>query len=121
MTNPKLIILDEPTTGLDPHMRDVLWKTLLNTIKEQNGTVLLSTHYMDEVERYCDKVLLINNGVDEVFDTPKNILKNEGHQSINDFYLSQVGSIKRRSKYATSIICVYIWDSYLTIRFMETI
>ncbi|PFR43734.1 ABC transporter ATP-binding protein, partial [Bacillus cereus] len=41
--------------------------------------------------RYCDKVLLINNGVDEVFDTPKNILKNEGHQSINDFYLSQVG------------------------------
>ncbi|AIY76609.1 ABC transporter ATP-binding protein [Bacillus anthracis] len=91
MTNPKLIILDEPTTGLDPHMRDVLWKNIIKYNKEQNGTVLLSTHYMDEVERYCDKVLLINNGVDEVFDTPKNILKNEGHQSINDFYLSQVG------------------------------
>lgn len=90
MTQPKLVILDEPTTGLDPYMRDVLWKNIIKYNKEKNGTVLLSTHNMDEVERYCDKVLLINNGIAEVFDTPENILDISGYQSINDFYLATV-------------------------------
>jgi len=94
MTKPKLVILDEPTTGLDPHMRDVLWKNIIRYNKQHNGTVLLSTHYMDEVEKYCDKLLLINHGISEVFDTPENIMKQTGFSSINDFYLAQVADSK---------------------------
>lgn len=90
MTEPKIVILDEPTTGLDPHMRDVLWKNIIKYNKGTKGTVLLSTHNMEEVEQYCDKVMLINNGVVEVFDNPQKILKRENFKTINSFYLSKV-------------------------------
>lgn len=88
-SKPELIILDEPTTGLDPHMRNTLWENIMAYVKETSSTVILSTHYMDEVELYCDKVFFINNGVGEVFDTPENILTS-GYQSINSFYLDRV-------------------------------
>lgn len=88
-SKPKIIILDEPTTGLDPHMRNVLWENITKYIKKNDSTVILSTHYMDEIEMYCHKVLLINNGVNEVFDTPENIL-NSGYKSINSFYLDKI-------------------------------
>lgn len=88
-SKPRLIILDEPTTGLDPHMRNVLWGNITSYIKKNDSTVILSTHYMDEIEMYCDKVLFINDGVNEVFDTPENIIKS-GHKSINSFYLDNV-------------------------------
>jgi len=88
-SKPRLIILDEPTTGLDPHMRNVLWDNITSYIKKNESTVILSTHYMDEIEMYCDKVLFINNGVNEIFDTPENILKS-GYQSLNNFYLTKV-------------------------------
>ncbi|KRG14878.1 ABC transporter ATP-binding protein [Virgibacillus soli] len=89
LSNPKLIILDEPTTGLDPHMRNTLWTYITEYNQKTNGTVILTTHYMDEVEMYCDKVLLINDGKAELFTTPKNILA-LGYSSINDFYLQNV-------------------------------
>lgn len=88
-SKPRLIILDEPTTGLDPHMRNVLWGNITSYIKKNDSTVILSTHYMDEIEMYCDKVLFINDGVNEVFDTPENIIKS-GNKSINSFYLDNV-------------------------------
>lgn len=93
MTNPKMVILDEPTTGLDPYMRDVLWKNIIKYNKEHNGTVLLSTHYMDEVERYCDKVLLIDEGVNKAFDSPGNILSAGSYKSFNDYYLEKISSV----------------------------
>jgi len=93
MTNPKMVILDEPTTGLDPYMRDVLWKNIIKYNKEHNGTVLLSTHYMDEVERYCDKVLLIDDGVNKAFDSPSNILSAGAYKSFNDYYLEKISSV----------------------------
>lgn len=57
--------------------------------KKNDSTVILSTHYMDEIELYCDKVLFINDGVTEVYDTPENILKS-GYKSINSFYLDKI-------------------------------
>ncbi len=88
-SKPRLIILDEPTTGLDPHMRNILWESITGYIKKNDSTVILSTHYMDEIELYCDKVLFINDGVTEVYDTPENILKS-GYKSINSFYLDKI-------------------------------
>ncbi len=89
LSEPKLLILDEPTTGLDPHMRNMLWSYITQYNERTGGTVILTTHNMDEVELYCDKVLLINNGTNEVFATTDEILV-LGHRSINDFYLQKV-------------------------------
>jgi len=89
LSEPMLLILDEPTTGLDPHMRNLLWSYITDYNKRTGGTVILTTHNMDEIELYCDKVLLINNGISEVFDTTQNILA-AGYQSIHAFYLTKV-------------------------------
>jgi ABC-2 type transport system ATP-binding protein len=89
LSQPKLLILDEPTTGLDPHMRSILWSYINDYNKNTGGTVILTTHNMDEIELYCDKVMLINNGVNEVFDSTESILA-LGYKSINEFYLAKV-------------------------------
>lgn len=89
LSEPKLIILDEPTTGLDPHMRNLLWAYISDYNKKRGGTVILTTHYMDEIEMYCDKVMLIEDGKNEVFATPDEILS-LGFKSINEFYLSKI-------------------------------
>ena len=89
LSQPKLLILDEPTTGLDPHMRNIIWTYITDYNKRTGGTVILTTHNMDEIEMYCDKVMLINNGVNEVFEATEDILE-AGYKSINEFYLTKV-------------------------------
>ncbi|MHA6259923.1 ABC transporter ATP-binding protein [Sporosarcina sp. CAU 1771] len=89
LSQPKLLILDEPTTGLDPHMRNLLWAYIKEYNHQTGGTVILTTHNMDEVEMYCDKVMLIDNGTNDFFDTTAAILAS-GYSSINDFYLQNV-------------------------------
>ena len=59
MNEPDLIILDEPTTGLDPQVRHLIWGRLLD-LKERGITLLLTTHYMDEAQKLCDKVLIMD-------------------------------------------------------------
>jgi lipooligosaccharide transport system ATP-binding protein len=61
INQPELLILDEPTTGLDPAVRHVLWNEV-RALKARGTTVLLTTHYMDEAERLCDRVLIMSNG-----------------------------------------------------------
>jgi lipooligosaccharide transport system ATP-binding protein len=61
LNNPELLILDEPTTGLDPQARHQIWETIIG-VKEQGTTVLLTTHYMDEAEHLCDRLLIMDQG-----------------------------------------------------------
>ncbi|MFX7029264.1 AAA family ATPase, partial [Acinetobacter baumannii] len=58
---PKIIFLDEPTTGLDPQARRNLWE-LIKDIRNEGTTVILTTHYMDEAEVLCDRVAIIDSG-----------------------------------------------------------
>lgn len=62
MHQPEILFLDEPTTGLDPAYREVLWQQVLRLNKEFNTTVFLTTHYMEEPERFSDKVAIYNKG-----------------------------------------------------------
>lgn len=61
MGNPRLLILDEPTTGLDPQARLLVWGKI-NELKRQGVTILLTTHYMDEAERLCDQLVVVDHG-----------------------------------------------------------
>src|SRR4029077_12174976 len=61
VANPKILFLDEPTTGLDPQSRRQLWD-IVRQFQQRNGTVLLTTHYMDEAERLCDRLAIIDHG-----------------------------------------------------------
>jgi lipooligosaccharide transport system ATP-binding protein len=61
ISNPKLLILDEPTTGLDPEARRQLWEILVD-LRRENVSVMLSTHYMEEAERLCDRVAIMHKG-----------------------------------------------------------
>jgi len=75
--NPKIAILDELTTGLDPDARRETWG-LIERIRDRGVTVILVTHYMDEAERLCDRVALINHGKIAALDTPAAIAAREG-------------------------------------------
>lgn len=72
--NPKLLILDEPTTGLDPQVRHVIWDKL-RQLKKEGLTILLTTHYMEEAFQLCDSILIMDKGVKILEGPPKGLLE----------------------------------------------
>jgi ABC-2 type transport system ATP-binding protein len=86
--NPEVAILDELTTGLDPHARRETWR-MVERIRARGVTVLLVTHYMDEAERLCDRLAVINDGRVTALDTPAGIRALGGPEaSLEDAYVS---------------------------------
>jgi ABC-2 type transport system ATP-binding protein len=75
--NPQIAILDELTTGLDPQARRDTWE-LIEHVRDRGVTVILVTHYMDEAERLCDRVLLIDHGAVAALDTPAGLAQSAG-------------------------------------------
>lgn len=75
INNPKIIFLDEPTTGLDPQARRNLWDLILN-INKTGTTIILTTHYMDEAEYLCHRVAIIDKGKIIGIDSPDNLIDN---------------------------------------------
>jgi ABC-2 type transport system ATP-binding protein len=82
MVKPRVIFLDEPTIGLDPRAREVVWEKLLEYQKEYRVTVLFNTHYMDEAERYAEKVTFLNKGRVIAQGTPQELVKLLGGETI---------------------------------------
>ena len=74
VANPKILFLDEPTTGLDPQSRRQLWD-IVRQFQQRNGTVLLTTHYMDEAERLCDRLAIIDHGQIIAAGTPAELIE----------------------------------------------
>ena len=88
--SPKYYILDEPTSGLDI----ISSKVILDTIKkekENNKCILYSTHYMEEAESICDRVVLMNNGKIIIIDTPNNIKKKTNTNNLRDAFFVLTG------------------------------
>jgi ABC-2 type transport system ATP-binding protein len=75
INQPKIIFLDEPTTGLDPQARRSLWE-LVKNIREKGTTVIITTHYMDEAEYLCNRVAIIDSGNIVALDTPDKLIDN---------------------------------------------
>lgn len=81
VNDPDLVVLDEPTTGLDPQARQLIWRRL-RELTTQGKTLILTTHYLDEAERLCDRLAIMDNGRVLVNDSPKAL--------INQYIESQV-------------------------------
>jgi ABC-2 type transport system ATP-binding protein len=82
--DPELLFLDEPTTGLDPQSRRQLWDVVLG-FRSRGRTVLLTTHYMDEAERLCDRVAIVDKGKVIALGTPQELIASLGGQQVVEF------------------------------------
>ena len=97
LTAPVLLLLDEPTTGLDPQSRRQLWG-VLQRYRAAGGTILLTTHYMDEAEVLCDRVAIVDHGKIIALDAPKALVSALGapkvvvHEgTLEDVFMSLTG------------------------------
>ena len=86
VADPDILFLDEPTTGLDPQTRRQLWDVIA-AFRARGGTVVLTTHYMDEAERLCDRVAVVDHGKVIALGTPKELIASMGAQHVIEFAL----------------------------------
>jgi ABC-2 type transport system ATP-binding protein len=84
VANPKILFLDEPTTGLDPQSRRQLWE-IIRRFQARGGTVLLTTHYMDEAERLCGRIAVIDHGLTIASGTPAELIERLGGYHMVEF------------------------------------
>jgi ABC-2 type transport system ATP-binding protein len=93
MHNPKLLLLDEPTVGLDPQMRRQLW-TIIKELKQAGVTILLTTHYLDEAEQLSDRVCILDQGQVKLIDTPDKLKADFNLKNLEDVFVSLMDQCK---------------------------
>ncbi len=84
---PKLLILDEPTVGLDPHIRRHLWE-IIRELKKQGVTVIITTHYLDEAEVLSDRVCILDKGLIRTIDNPAKLKSSFNKGTLEDVFLA---------------------------------
>jgi ribosome-dependent ATPase len=84
---PPMLILDEPTSGVDPVARDAFWRTLIDLSRNDGVTIFLSTHFMNEAER-CDRISLMHQGRVLAVGTPRELVKERGSSTLEDAFIS---------------------------------
>jgi len=104
--NPRVVFLDELTTGLDPQARRQMWE-LVRNLKIEGRTIYLTTHYMEEAEYLCDRVAIMDHGEIIAFDTPQNLIRSSGleeaiiftvHRELDLEILKNIVGVKAVSK-----------------------
>ncbi len=118
INNPALLILDEPTTGLDPQVRQSIWEKL-RALKRKGMTILLTTHYMEEAFQICDSVLIMNKGAKIVEGNPRRLVREQIEHYVMELYtkdsFSQLAGLlpkdRCRVDSSTEVIRVYS-DNY---------
>jgi ABC-2 type transport system ATP-binding protein len=89
--NPDLLFLDEPTTGLDPQARRQLWD-VIEAFRAEGRTILLTTHYMDEAEKLCDHVAIMDHGKQIALGTPRELVASIGSENVVEFSVGDAAS-----------------------------
>lgn len=89
MHSPQLVIFDEPTVGLDPHVRRDIWE-VIKGLKKDGVTVLITTHYLDEAEQLCDRVCLLDKGVIRLIDTPANLKAAHSQANLEEVFIKLI-------------------------------
>jgi lipooligosaccharide transport system ATP-binding protein len=103
VNDPEFIVLDEPTTGLDPQARHLIWDRL-KALRAKGKTLLLTTHFMDEAERLCDRLAVIDNGVLIAEDSPRALIEKTIEPDVVEIYGDNIESLKDRvSAFASRI------------------
>jgi ribosome-dependent ATPase len=87
--DPELLILDEPTSGVDPQARDAFWRILIDLSRRQKVTIFVSTHFMNEAMR-CDRISLMHAGRVLVCDTPQNVLTQSGEDELEKAFVTYI-------------------------------
>ena len=83
MTDPEILLLDEPTAGMDALSRRQMWN-MLRKLNDRKMTIILTTHYMEEAQALCNRVALINSGKLQKLDTPDNLIKELGAFAVDE-------------------------------------
>ncbi len=94
--NPKILFLDEPTTGLDPQSRRQLWD-IIREFQRAGGTVLLTTHYMDEAERLCDRLAIVDHGQVIAEGSPADLIERLGGHHVVEFAVSGSNGVSEQT------------------------
>jgi ABC-2 type transport system ATP-binding protein len=121
--NPKILFLDEPTTGLDPQSRRQLWD-IIRGFQQHGGTVLLTTHYMDEAERLCDRLAIVDHGQIIAEGTPEDLIARLGGHHVVEFEASNHSAAAERwrglpgvegVRQDDGLVCLTVREPHLTI------
>ena len=119
ISEPEILMLDEPTTGLDPQARHILWDRLFR-LKEQGVTLLITTHYMDEAEQLCDRLMVMDKGSIMAEDSPAGLIKKFSTKEVlevrfgserNSLLSSQLESMCERIEVLPDRILMYADDA----------
>src|SRR5687767_11554846 len=103
VSDPDLLFLDEPTTGLDPQSRRQLWD-IIDTFRSEGGSTVLTTHYMDEAERLCDRVAIVDHGKVIALGTPRELISSLGAGHVIEFGVDGSNGAKELDEATLSVL-----------------
>jgi len=118
MNEPELLVLDEPTTGLDPQARHLVWERLFR-LKQQGVTLVLTTHYMDEAEQLCDRLVVMDGGKIVAEGSPQALIERYStrevvelrfHAEAQDVFADKLAGIGQRIEVLPDRILLYVAD-----------
>jgi lipooligosaccharide transport system ATP-binding protein len=118
INEPELLLLDEPTTGLDPQARHVLWDRLYR-LKQSGVTLVLTTHYMDEAEQLCDRLVVMDQGRIVAMGSPRELIRQHSPREVlelrypagtNEQRAAEVTGIGHRQELLPDRVLIYADD-----------
>jgi ABC-2 type transport system ATP-binding protein len=119
VANPKILFLDEPTTGLDPQSRRQVWG-IIRQFQGRGGTILLTTHYMDEAERLCDRIAIIDYGRAIASGTPAKLIEElGGHQMVEFVATGNYHAPTELWRSLPGVEAVHVEDGRITLSVLE--
>jgi ABC-2 type transport system ATP-binding protein len=95
---PRLVFLDELTTGLDPKARRKIWE-YLKKLQEEGVTIVLTSHYMDEIEYLCGRIAVMKQGLLTALGTPKELIKKHGTKNLEETFLKYMDEVEEKGEY----------------------